>query len=110
MNLGLGFFVWQLNRTVSSFTDEAALALALKTAGVQHVCLKVSDGNADFPGDPALEAQLERFIAAAKSAGIQVLGWGFAYGNSPQPYKQMTPEAEANKLVERVAALGLDGL
>ena len=116
---GKGYFVWRVARLLSRpglRTPEAAAKRA-KQAGIEHVIVKIADGEDPYPlpqgdSDGRQEAATTALIAALRRAGINVWGWAFAYGDPIDPEKQATTFAararhfELNGLVVNAEDLG----
>lgn len=108
---GKGFYVWNadnvLRRSGAANAQEAALRA--RSAGIQHVIVKIADGENPFPlpGNEAhirKEAITAELIGALREAGIVVWGWAFAYG------PPANPEAQAEQFAARARHFGLSGL
>ena len=97
---GKGFFTWRLPMCEGG--DPAKLAFHAKEAKLTHVLLKIADGPVVYNGEAKLPTDMVPAAAAAlRSAGIQVWGWHFVYGDQP--------DAEAAVAIQRIKQLNLDG-
>ena len=76
---------------------EAAIVQRAQDAGLRFVAIKVADGSSAYNADLA-----PAVTQALQAADIQVWGWHFLYGDSP--------EAEADVSIARICELNLDGL
>ncbi|MGE5223029.1 MAG: nuclear transport factor 2 family protein [Omnitrophica WOR_2 bacterium] len=98
--LGKGFYTWKIQSCENG--NPGAIASTARSAGLGTVLIKVANGiysyNVDQAGGVDYAAQLAQ---ALKSQGIQSWGWHYVYGNDPV--------AEANKAIQRIHQLGLDG-
>lgn len=92
---GKGFFVYDIGRLYNA--DPMVLVQSAKDQGLDWVSLKVADGDGVFQPKAVAAA-----AAALQSAGVEVWGWQYVYGHQPT--------TEAQRAVERVKALGLNGL
>lgn len=100
---GKGYFIWQIEKCAP---DAATLVARAQDAGLGHVLIKIADGDKIYPigdNDGSKERLTRESIAALKSAGIQVWGWSFIYGSNP------APAAQAQRLVQRMHQLGVEG-
>src|SRR5690606_29664956 len=108
---GKGYFVWHADRIiggrgVGSAEKAAEMAVA---AGIEHVILKIADGEEPFPSPKydaggAKEAATLALLQALRAAGITVWGWAFVYGEG------IAPETQADVFARRARQLGLRGL
>src|SRR5690606_26944738 len=108
---GKGYFVWHADRViggrgVGSAEKAAEMAVA---AGIEHVILKIADGEELFPSPKydaggAKEAATLALLQALRAAGITVWGWAFVYGEG------IAPETQADVFARRARQLGLRGL
>lgn len=97
---GKGFFIWKIKNCEGG--DANKIAQVAKSAGFSHVLIKVANGIYTYNYDWDRNVDLVPPVAnALRSVGIQVWGWHYVYGESPSK--------EANKAVERVQGLNLDG-
>lgn len=101
---GKGLYIWQIEKCGSNNAN--TLAQRAKDAGLEHIIIKVADGENLFPiDDPtgSKEALTAASIQAFREAGISVWGWSFIYGTNPDPVKQ------AQRFIQRLAFFKLDG-
>jgi len=73
---GKGMYLWQVAKTEGGNVD-AIVKMAVAMC-FSHVLVKIADGA--YPYNAALLPQL---VDGLKSAGIQVWGWQYVYGNNP---------------------------
>ena len=95
---GKGIFIWQVQECEGG--DAQQIVAQAQAAGLGHVLIKVTDGTSSFPG-VAHEAVTAAAINALQTAGLDVWGWGFVYGDDPL--------GEADIAIQRVISLGLRG-
>lgn len=107
MVTGKGIFIWQVQNCEGGDPDR--IVAVARAAGLQHVAVKVADGEYSFPDVP-YEAMTVAAIRALKDAGLAVWGWQFVYGRDPHETSKRIAEAEAQIAVQRVQALDLEGL
>ncbi len=93
---GKGMIVWQPSQCEGG--DPVSLAQAAHDAGFGHVFLKLADGVLPYPH---AAFNWRPFVETLKAQGIEVWGWGYAYGNDPK--------GEAAIAAKRVIDLGLAG-
>jgi hypothetical protein len=97
---GKGFYIWKIKNCEGG--DAAQIAKIAKNAGLSHVLIKVANGIYSYNYDWTSKIDLVPPVARAlKSAGVQVWGWHYVYGNQPV--------SEARIAIRRVAELDLDG-
>ncbi len=106
MLTGKGMWFWQIDKTEA---NPAKLVDLAKAARLEHVLIKLSDGDSPFPipsKDPggALEKLTHDTIQAFKNAGIAVWGWGFVYGSGVDMAMQ------AHRLAGRIRQYNLNGV
>jgi murein DD-endopeptidase MepM/ murein hydrolase activator NlpD len=108
---GKGMYVWNADRVLRhSRVDSAQEAASLaQRAGIEHVLIKIADGEKPFPipgnqGHAQREAITVDLIQALRDLGIEVWGWAFAYG------PPRNPETQAAVFADRARRLGLSGL
>lgn len=109
---GKGFFVWRAQEVLSrpGMDSPQDAASKVRTAGIEHVIVKIADGDQPFP-DPAQdfegrnEAATTALVAALRAEGITVWGWAFVYGG-----EAAEPEAQAKALARRARQLSMNGL
>jgi hypothetical protein len=98
--MGKGYYIWRIAGCENGNIN-AIVNLAVQ-ANLQHVLIKIADGiysyNVDLKNKIDLAVPL---VQALKSRKIQVWGWHYVYGEDPT--------READKAIERVKALDLDG-
>ncbi len=97
---GKGMFVWRVrgceDGKVQTIADMA------QAAGFTHILLKVADGNFSYNIDVKTGEDLaDALTKALKARNIKVYGWHYVYGYDPK--------AEAERAIQRVQGLGLDG-
>lgn len=95
MILGKGFYVWRAEKVLERMgtTDVTEAVRRAVAANVQHVIVKIADGERPFPdpagdGDGRKETITGHLIDALRNAGITVWGWAFAYGQGADPDRQ----------------------
>jgi hypothetical protein len=97
---GKGLFIWRVRACENG--DVQAIADVAKAAGLTHVLLKVADGNFNYNVDVKTGEDLAaKATNALKAKNIKVVGWHYVYGYDPL--------AEADRAIQRVKQLGLDG-
>lgn len=97
---GKGFFIWKIAGCESG--DANAIALAADQAGCSHVLVKIADGTRSYNIDSQTGVDLlPAVVQALRARKIKILGWHYVYG--------FDPLGEANKAVQRVQQLRLDG-
>ena len=95
---GKGFFIW---RTIACENgDPNAIASLAAEANLSHVLIKVADTYFSYNIYNGVDA-VPPIADALRARGIQVWGWHYVKGYNPI--------AEANKAIERVHQLDLDG-
>lgn len=96
---GKGFFIWRIDLTEGGSPD--AIARLAHDGGFNHLFLHIHDGY--LPENaPSLGGRwLDDYVAALKSAGVSVWGWGAVYATSWA--------AGADIAIRRVQELELDG-
>lgn len=108
---GKGYFVWHADRVIARRglgTAERAAEVA-REAGIEHVIVKIADGehafpHPDFDSGGRKEEATAALIQALRAAGITVWGWAFVYGDGSAPEKQ------AEIFARRSQEFGLRGL
>ena len=93
---GKGLFIWNIEATEKG--NPVAIADKAVELGLSWVALKITDGKYIF-GNNAVTASV---IAALRSKGISAWGWGYQYIN-------YEPGAEANRVIDQLEALDVDG-
>lgn len=97
---GKGFYIWKIKNCEGG--DASQIAKNSKKASLSHVLIKVANGIYSYNYDWTRKIDLVPPVAQAlRSAGIQVWGWHYVYGNQPG--------AEARIAIRRVEELNLDG-
>ncbi len=97
---GKGFFVWKVPGCENG--DVGAIASLARSAGLTHVLVKIANGVLSYNVDPTTGVDYaEQLTDALHTAGIQSIGWHYIYGEDPA--------GEANKALQRIEQLGLDG-
>jgi hypothetical protein len=97
---GKGMFIWRVRGCENG--DVQAIANLAQAAGLTHVFLKVADGNFSYNIDTKTGEDLAGALTKAlKAKNIQVYGWHYVYAYDPL--------AEADRGIQRVQQLGLDG-
>jgi hypothetical protein len=95
---GKGIYLWQIKRVAGG--DPAAIASMASAAQLTHVLIKVADGKYGYGFSGGTDL-VPGVVAALKAKGIQAWGWQYVYGADHK--------AEANKAIQRVKGLKLDG-
>ena len=98
MPKGTGIFIWQVQECENGNAQQ--IVSRAQAAGLRHVLVKVTDGAETFP-DSAHEGVTVAAINALQTAGLDVWGWGFVYGDDPI--------GEANIAIQRINSLRLSG-
>jgi hypothetical protein len=97
---GKGFYIWKIKNCEGG--DPDLIAKKAKNAGLSHVLIKVANGIYSYNYDWARKIDLVPPVAQAlRSAGVEVWGWHYVYGNQPV--------SEARIAIRRVEELNLDG-
>ena len=97
---GKGFFTWKIPRCENG--DAGQIVAQAKSAGLTHLVIKVADGPTVYNGtwgDP--KDYTTPVVHALQSAGVQVWGWHYIYGDYPT--------GEASVAVARIRQYNLDG-
>lgn len=95
---GKGTYLWQIQRVAGG--NPASIASMAAAAQITHVLIKVADGKYGYGFSGGTDL-VPGVVAALKAKGIQAWGWQYVYGAD---YK-----AEAQKAIDRVKGLKLDG-
>src|SRR3990172_6683730 len=95
---GKGTYLWQIKRVAGG--DPAAIASMAVAAQLTHVLIKVADGKYGYGFSGGTDL-VPGVVAALKAKGIQAWGWQYVYGADHK--------AEAQKAIDRVKVLKLDG-
>lgn len=108
---GKGYFTWRVEKVLTRPGIRTAQEAAEKArvAGVEHVIVKIADGEDSYPlsekdTDGVTEQATADLIAALRDVDITVWGWAFAYGQDADPQKQ------ARKFAERARYFEMQGL
>jgi murein DD-endopeptidase MepM/ murein hydrolase activator NlpD len=106
MLAGKGMWFWEIDKTEA---DTARLVALAQAAGLQHVLVKITDGEFNFPipskdADGSKERLTHDTIVAFQAAGITVWGWGFVYGSG------VDIEMQAHRMAARVRQFDLGGV
>lgn len=97
---GKGFYIWQIPNCEKG--DAAAILAEAQRANLSHVLVKVADGVNSYNYDSANNIDLAaQVVRKFKKNGISVWGWQYIYGREPKN--------EANKAIQRINELALDG-
>jgi len=97
---GKGYYIWKVRDVEGG--DPAAILAAAQAAGLSHILIKVADGERGYNLHPDMNADFVKPLAQAlRSAGIQVWGWQYIYGDEPVN--------EAHIAIQRTQELQLDG-
>jgi len=98
---GKGYFIWKIPYCEKG--DVKAIAELAVQAGLSHILIKISDGIVDYNVDRPNKIDLvPALVQELRLRNIAVWGWQYVYGYSPT--------GEADKVVQRVQKLNLDGL
>jgi hypothetical protein len=95
---GKGFFIWQIPSCENG--DAGAIAKLAHKAQLSHVIVKVADNVSSYNIYEGVDL-VPPVVRKLRKLGIQVWGWHYVRGDNPL--------AEADKGIERVQTLGLDG-
>ena len=95
---GKGFFIWKIPYCEKG--DPLAIASRAQEAQLTHVLIKVAETVHAYNIYEGVDL-VPAVVRQLHDRGIQALGWHYIRGNYPL--------AEANRAIERVQALGLDG-
>ncbi len=97
---GKGFFIWRVLNTEGG-NPQTITNLAVST-GLAHVMVKIADGPYSYNIDKNTgKDYVLPIVQALHARNIQVWGWHYIYGEDPL--------GEANKAIQRVKDLNLDG-
>ena len=97
---GKGFFIWSITRCEGG--DVNAIANLAQQAQFTHLEIKIADGTSSYNINPTTGAdRVPPLVEALHARGIQAWGWHYIYGDDPI--------GEADKAIQRVSELGLDG-
>jgi murein DD-endopeptidase MepM/ murein hydrolase activator NlpD len=108
---GKGYYVWRADKVLSrpGMQTPQAAAERAKAAGIEHVIVKIADGEDSYPltrtdGEGRKEQATAALIEALREAGIVVWGWAFVYG------QEVDPEKQAKILAQRARQFEMKGL
>jgi hypothetical protein len=90
---GKGMWIWQVRNCEGG--DVGSIVAKAQRAGLTHLLVKLADGVRSYNGD------ISGLVQAGQAAGLQVWGWQYTYGSSP--------EAEAQHGAQRARQFGVDG-
>jgi len=97
---GKGFYIWQIPNCENG--DPAAILAEAQKANLSHALIKVADGINSYNYDSDNNIDLAaRVVRKFKKNDIQAWGWQYIYGREPKN--------EANKAIQRINELALDG-
>lgn len=103
MNKGIYIWnlaVWDKDRKIATeYSTPEELASELTTGGFGHVLLKITDGIVYHNLLPNKVDYASKYISVLRDAGIDVWGWGYAYG--------YLPDIEAAVAIDRCKMLGI---
>lgn len=95
---GKGFFIWQIPSCENG--DASAIAKLAHEAQLSHVLIKIADSVNSYNVYEGVDL-VPPIVPKLHKLGIQVWGWHYVKGDNPL--------READKGIERVRSLGLDG-
>jgi hypothetical protein len=95
---GKGFFIWKILSCENGNANQ--IAVLAQEAQLTHVLIKIADTVYSYNVDDGID-RVPSLVHALRSRGIQVYGWHYVKGDNPV--------GEANKAVQRVRQLKLDG-
>jgi len=95
---GKGYFIWKIRSCENG--NSTAIADLAQQAQLSHVLIKIADTVYSYNVDDGID-RVPSLVQALRARGIQVYGWHYVKGENPT--------AEANKAIERVRQLNLDG-
>ncbi|HSM57294.1 MAG TPA: peptidoglycan DD-metalloendopeptidase family protein [Candidatus Sulfomarinibacteraceae bacterium] len=108
---GKGYFVWRADRVLTRPGIQTAQEAARKAkeAGIEHVIVKICDGEKSYPlpetdDDGRKEQATADLIQAMRDEAITIWGWAFVYGQKADPEKQ------AKMLAQRARQFNIRGL
>ncbi len=97
---GKGYYLWKIKDCENG--DVNAIADVARNAGLTHVMIKIADGIYSYNYDWVQQIDLvPPLVVALRTRGISPWGWHYIYGDQPTQ--------EAQKAIQRVTELGLDG-
>ncbi len=95
---GKGYFIWKIPNCENG--DPQAIASLARDARLTHVLIKIADGVNSYNIYEGVDL-VPPVARKLRQLGIQVWGWHYVRGNNPL--------GEANKAIDRVLTLQLDG-
>lgn len=95
---GKGFFIWQIPYCEKG--DAKRIADLAHEAQLTHVLIKVADATVSYNVYEGVDL-VPQVVQRLKERGIEVWGWHYVRGDNPL--------GEANKAIERVQTMQLDG-
>lgn len=95
---GKGFFIWKIPNCENG--DPQAIAALAQEARLTHIVIKIADGVRSYNIYEGVDL-VPPVARKLKDLGIKIYGWHYIRGDNPL--------GEANKAIERVQALQLDG-
>jgi hypothetical protein len=96
--IGKGFFLWQIPNCEKG--DVETIASMAQSAQLSHVLVKIADTTSSYNVYSGVD-RVPALVQAIRSRNIEVWGWHYVKGYDPI--------GEANKAIERVRSLQLDG-
>lgn len=97
---GKGFYIWRIPYCENG--DVTAIANLAVQANLTHILVKIADGIYSYNIDSKTGQDLvPPLVTALRARKIQVYGWQYCYGDDPL--------GEADKAIQRVQQLNLDG-
>jgi hypothetical protein len=95
---GKGFFIWKIPNCENG--DPQAIASLAHQAQLTHLLIKIADGTLSYNVYEGVDL-VPPVARKLRELGLQVWGWHYVRGDNPL--------GEANKAIERVQTLQLDG-
>jgi hypothetical protein len=95
---GKGFFIWKIPKCEDG--NVSAIATLAEECQFSHVLVKIADTIYSYNLVDGVDL-VPPLVQALHDRGIQALGWHYVKGDMP--------DAEANKAIQRVSELALDG-
>lgn len=99
LDIGHGMYIWQVLACENG--DPGRIAAMAQLAELGHVLIKVCNWHYPYNIGNNNVDLVPPVVAALRSAGVEVWGWGYVYGDNPT--------AEADIAIRRVKQLGLSG-
>ena len=97
---GKGFLIWKVANAEAG--NPQTICNTASSAGLAHVVVKIADGAYSYNIDKSTGKDLViPLVQALRTKNIQAWGWHYIYGDDPQ--------GEANRAIQRVKELNLDG-